>query len=141
MNKKFIVLISAICVIGIILLLLWPHISGDISNVNRTVMQSELYSKKDITDAMQIVENKFKSDFNDCTLSDLWYDEDISQSSSEKWAEQYNSDEAIVLLSNFKVGSFGGDGSLNPGDTYKNWQWILVRDKDSDKWKLETWGY
>jgi len=85
---------------------------------------------------MDIVEEKFKSDFAGCTLTDLWYDEDASASS--EWAAQYHADGAIVLLSNFNVNSSGGDGSLNPNSTYTDWQWILVRNKDCNTWRLGT---
>lgn len=43
---------------------------------------------------MDVVEVILDSDFDGCKLTDLWYDEDTSASSS---AEQYDSDEAIVL--------------------------------------------
>lgn len=141
MNKKVIIFITIIGVIGIILVFVRFHIGGDISNVNRTITLSEVYREQDIANAMDVVEEYFKSKFKGCTLTDLWYDEDISISASEEWAEQYNAEEAIVLLSNFKVDSSGGDGSLEPNGTETGWQWILVRDKKSSKWKLVTWGY
>ena len=140
-KKKVYILIASICIIGIILFLLWPHKGGNTKHVNRNIMAVKVYSEEDIAGAMDIVEKKFKHDFDGCTLTDLWYDEAFSVSSSDGWAKQYTAKEAIVLLSNFKVGPFGGDGSLNPNDTYTDWQWILVRDKDSRKWKLVTWGY
>ena len=140
-RKTVIVIVAAICVIGAILLFSQLSKGGDISHVNRTIPQSEIYSEQDIADAMDIVEKTFKSNFDGCTLTDLWYDEDKSASSSDEWAAQYHADEAIVLLSNFNVDSSGGDGSLNPNSTYTNWYWILVRDQGSDTWKLGTWGY
>lgn len=76
-----------------------------------------------------------------CTLTDLWYDEDISISAAAEWAKQYEADESIILVSNFNVNSSGGDGSFNPDDTYTNWQWILVRQEGSSRWILKTWGY
>ena len=139
--KKKPVIIAAIFVIGVVLFFLLLRKGGDISNVNRVIPQSEIYSKQDIAYTMDVVEDKFISDFKGCILTDLWYDEDISSSSSDEWADQYDADEAIVLLSNFNVDSSGGDGSLNPNSTYTDWQWILVRDKGSSTWKLETWGY
>lgn len=141
-NKtRAIVIIAAAFVIGVILLFLWFNKGGDIKDVNRTIPQSEVYSQLDIANAMDVVEKKFKSDFDGCKLMDLWYDEDASASSSDEWAAQYHADEAIILLSNFNVDSSGGDGSLNPNSTYTDWQWILVRDKDSNTWELGTWGY
>ena len=58
----------------------------------------------------------------------------------EGWAEQYDAEQAIVLVSSFDVDSSGGDGSLNPNSTYDNWKWILTRN-DNEKWTLQTWGY
>lgn len=113
---------------------------GDISNVKRTMTASEVYSEQDINDAMDIVEKYFKSSFKGCTLTDLWYEENVSVPVSKGWAKQYDSDESIVLLSNFYVDSSGGDGSLNPDSTYKDWQWILVRNNGGE-WELKTWGY
>src|SRR5690554_5167532 len=111
---------------------------GDISNVKRTMTASEVYSEQDINDAMDIVEKYFKSSFKGCTLTDLWYEENVSVPVSKGWAKQYDSDESIVLLSNFYVDSSGGDGSLNPDSTYKDWQWILVRNNGGE-WELKTW--
>lgn len=140
-KSKLMSLILAICIIGIAVYFLRTYIGGNINNVNQSIPQSEVYSNKDIDVAMNIVKRKFKGEFKGCVLTDLWYDEDISISSSDQWAKQYNSDEAIVLLSNFQVDSSGGDGSLYPNSTYTDWEWILVRDKENSKWTLETWGY
>jgi len=140
-KTKAIVIIAAVFIIVAVLPFLQPGTGRDISNVNRTIPPSGTYSKQDISDAMEIVEEQFKINFDGCTLTDLWYDEDTSAASSDEWAAQYHKDEAIILLSNFNVDSSGGDGSLEPNSTYTNWQWILVRDHDSNTWELETWGY
>ena len=105
------------------------------------IPQSELYSEKDIEGAMDTVELKFYNVFEGCTLTDLWYDEKTNLASPEGWNGKPDQEETMILLANFKVDSNGGDGSLNPDDTYRDWQWILVRDKGSKKWKLVTWGY
>ena len=61
-------------------------------------------------------------------------------SEQPEWARQYGADEAIVLLSDFSVSRFGGDGSLDPNENYINWKWILTR-SDGGAWELRTWGY
>ena len=140
MKKRIILIVSLIFIIVIIArLFLWNN-GGDVSSVKRTVKISEIYSEKDINDAMDIVVNYFQNNFEGCTLTDLWYEESASVLVSEDWAKQYNADESIILLSNFDVDSSGGDGGFNPDDTYSNWQWILVRDKSST-WELKEWGY
>lgn len=143
MSKKgnFIRLILVIAVVGVVLFFINNFMLGSVKGVNQTIEKSELYSEKDIKKAMTIVKHQFKLEFRGCKLTDLWYEEDINISSANSWADQYNADEAIIILSNFDAGSSGGDGSLNPNDTYKDWQWILIRDKGDKSWKIKTWGY
>ena len=143
MNKKrkFISLILIMSIGILVLYLINTFMFGNIKNVNQINNESEVYSKKDIEKAMITTKRQFEFGFRGCKLTDLWYDDDINLSSASSWASQYNADEAIVLLSNFDVGSSGGDGSLNPNDTYSDWQWILVRNKGDINWKLKTWGY
>jgi hypothetical protein len=111
---------------------------GNIKHVHRTIPQSSIYSEQEISVPMDIVEKKFKRDFGGCTLTDLWYDEKRSESESNEWAEQYHADEAIVLLSNFYVGS-NADQCFNPNSSYTYWSWVLVH-KTGGPWELKTWG-
>ena len=143
MSKKgnFIRLILVIAVVGVVLFFINNFMLGSVKGINQTIEKSELYSEKDIKKAMTIVKHQFKLEFRGCKLTDLWYEEDINISSANSWADQYNADEAIIILSNFDAGSSGGDGSLNPNGTYKDWQWILIRDKGDKSWKIKTWGY
>lgn len=100
-----------------------------------------VYTDQEIEEAKQTVHDKFAEVFPGCTMTDLWYDEEVSQSHAGEWAEQYEAKEALVLLSNFDVDASGGDGSLNPNSTYTDWNWILVRNSSSEAWTLKTWGY
>lgn len=102
--------------------------------------ENPTYSEDEVQNAMKIVINEFKHDFKGCTLQTLDYDEETSNTENAEWAAQYQADEAIVLVSSFVTGSKGGDGSLNPNSTYKNWKWVLTR-SDNDPWELQTWGY
>ena len=140
MKKRIILIVALLFIIVIIARLFFWNNGGDVSSVKRTVATSEVYSQQDINDAMDIVVNYFQKNFEGCTLTNLSYVESASVPVSEDWAKQYNADESIILFSSFDVDSSGGDGSLNPNDTYTNWQWILVRDKSST-WELKDWGY
>ena len=101
---------------------------------------SELYTEAEIKDAMEIVLGYFEKEFDGCTMTRLEYDEQKVREEMVGWAEQYDAGQAIVLLSDFDVDASGGDGSLNPNDTYRNWKWILTR-TGNGKWVLQTWGY
>ena len=104
----------------------------------KIIDDSEIYSKRDIEKAMNQVYCQFAL-FEGCILLELEYDEEYSKARMADWAENYDADEAIVLLSKFYVAG-DSDGSLEPGETYSKWNWILVRDKGGS-WKLKTWGY
>jgi len=112
---------------------------GNVSDVMRIVPPSELYDSESINDAMDVVVRYFRKEFEGCKLTWLIYDESRAEAFDE-WAAQYGADEAIVLLSTFEVSERGGDGSLEPGQLYTNWQWILTRDAGGT-WQLQTWGY
>ncbi len=131
-----------ICAVALmfILLISLAACGGDVSEAGRRVDESKVYVEEDIIDAMDTVTSHFKKNFKGCKLISLEYDEEISLKAAVDWAEQYEADEAIVLVSSFEVDSSGGDGSLNPDSTYNDWQWILTRN-DGGKWTLQTYGY
>lgn len=115
-------------------------VRGDVTVVDLEPGESALYSHEDIYDAMDEVLEHFEEEFPGCVLTNLVYDEAYSQKSAKEWAKKYGDDEAIVFLSGFDVGNRGGNGSLKPGESYRDWQWILTRDK-GEEWELQTWGY
>jgi hypothetical protein len=113
---------------------------GDVSVVDLEPGESNLYSQEDIYDAMEEVLDEFEEEFPDCVLTNLVYDEIYSLESAPYWAERYGDDEAIVFLSSFDVGENYKDGSLQAGESYQDWKWILTRDK-GEEWELQTWGF
>lgn len=133
------ILLILIIAISIVFFFLKKDV-GNVSNVNRKVTTSQVYSQEDINDAMDAVVKYFRNHFEGCKLTQLCYKDSTSVTASGGWAIQYNADEAIVLLSTFDVDAAGGDGSFNPNETYSDWQWILVRNKGG-VWEVKTWGY
>ncbi|NLV73690.1 MAG: hypothetical protein GXY52_03245 [Chloroflexi bacterium] len=113
---------------------------GNISGVKTHHVDSEMYSEDDIKSAIDTILKEFKSDWNGCTLTEIYYAGDDSSRDHQDWADRNNADEVIVLLSSFDVDSSGGDGSLNPNSTYNNWNWILVR-TNGGLWQHIDHGY
>ncbi len=112
---------------------------GDVSEVEVLEWESsEIYSDDDIEEAMYVVEQYFKKNFNGCKLTELSYKD--SAAVFDDWAEQYDAYEAIVIYSTFEVDDSGADPSLEPGFTYRNWKWILVRSRFGN-WKHVDHGY
>ena len=83
--------------------------------------------------------NYFNENFKGCTLKEIYYAGD-NENYFKEILQQYGADEAIVLTSTFDVDGSGGDGSLNPNSTYKDWIWLLVRNKQGE-WKHVDHGY
>lgn len=134
-NKKKIL---SICVMAVLCVSLAGCNGGRIAKANVEIGESSIYTEDEIGDAMDIVLDCFSEEFEDCYLTDLWYDEEVSVEQAQSWADQYEAEEAIVLLSEFYTGPYGLEG-FSPNTTYENWQWILVR--NGGDWELKTWGY
>lgn len=113
---------------------------GSVKDLKITKVESELYTNDEIDSAIETIVQEFKKDWKGCTLKEIYYAGDETSMNHQDWADRNNVDEAIVLLSSFDVDESGGDGSLNPNDTYDNWMWILVRN-DNGKWKHVDHGY
>lgn len=100
---------------------------------------SEVYTEEEMHDAAEVVIQLFEENFSGCTLTSLRYLGDQT-SAFQEWVEQYDADQAIILVSDFDVGEVGDESALTPNSTYENWQWILVRD-EGGSWEAKTWGY
>ena len=130
MKKLFAVFLAAVCIFVF-------SGCGISFTAKKIIDDSEIYSKRDIEKAMNRVYREFAF-FEGCVLLELEYDEEYSKERAADWAENYDADEAIVLLSKFYAAA--ENGSLEPGETYSKWNWILVRNKGGF-WELKTWGY
>ena len=142
--KKMIIFL---CLIIVAFSLMAFNQVGKTNNVVTKIEKSDKFSKEEINDAINCVKKKFK-DFNGCNLTQLQYAEEKSNNFIEGYLSNgkgsvngAKAENVIVLLSNFKVDSSGGDGSFNPNSTYSNWNWILIRDSKTGNWKVDDWGY
>lgn len=129
-----------ISTILITLLLLTGCEFGDVSEVKITEVRSSIYSENDINQALSVIKNYFRVHFKGCRLIEIGYIGDEHDEEMKEWAEAYNADECILLISDFYVSPDGGDCSLNTDDTYENWKWILVRDQNG-RWEHKDHGY
>lgn len=125
----------------LLLLLLSSCRGGNVDHIEIPDWEpSEIYTDDEIESAFQTVKDYFSKEFDGCTLTKLYYPGDSFSDVFDEWAKQYDADEAIVIYSDFEVDSSGGDGSLEPNSTYKDWNWILVRDSGG-KWRHVDHGY
>ena len=113
--------------------------SDNVENVKIKQVTSEMYSQQDISMAIDALIEEFDSDWNNCTLNELYYAGDKVTQEHQEWAERYDADEAIVLSSVFFVDRADSAASMNAGTTYE-WIWILVRTGD-ENWTCVDYGF
>ncbi|MBQ8228271.1 MAG: hypothetical protein IJZ88_04585 [Clostridia bacterium] len=114
--------------------------AGDAKNVKIIPSDSEIYTDEEIADAVDVAIDYFEKEFEGCTLTEITYIGDEKNVGFQEFADRNNAEDVIVLLSSFDVDSSGGDGSLNSNYTYKNWNWILVRNANG-QWEHVDHGY
>lgn len=131
---------KTVSVLVILALLFSFSACGKVSDAETREVPSEMYTQADIDSAIKVIKREFLF-WNDCTLLEIYYAGDEMTEECQEWAERYDADEAIVLMSSFYVSekADGGTG-LNPGMTYDWWNWILVR-TDGGKWKHVDHGF
>ena len=112
---------------------------GKVSDAKTRDVTSEIYSQTDIASAIETIKREFVF-WNDCTLLEIYYAGDEVTKECQEWAERYDADEAIVLMSSFYVGENRRDVTLNKNSTYDYWNWILVR-SDGGIWKHVDHGF
>lgn len=111
---------------------------GKSSKAIISIGESNKFRDNEINEAINCVKEKFV-DFKGCELTHIWYDEEKSDFYMRGAISSHG--DTIMLLSNFKVDSSGGDGSFNPNTTYTEWKGILLRDSKTGKWEIDDWGY
>ena len=113
---------------------------GDIDEVGILEVESEIYTAAEIGDGIDVTLEYFKKNFDGCKLRELQYIGDEKNNDYLDFATRNGADEVLVFTSTFDVDESGGDGSLNPNDTYRNWKWILVR-TNGGEWEHVDHGY
>ncbi len=126
--------------LSVLLLLALAGCGGSVKDAQTKEVPSELYTQKDIDAAIGVIKKEFSRNWKGCTLTEIYYaGDDVSQEHAE-WAERNGADEVIVLTSSFDVDESGASPTLNPGQTYTRWMWILVR-SNGGKWQHVDHGY
>jgi hypothetical protein len=140
-------MIFSLCLVLVVFSLAACKQVGKTNNVVVSIEKSNKFSEEEINDVINSVKIKFK-DFEGCNLTKLWYDEEKSNKAIEGYlingkgsVNGVKAENVVILLSSFDVDSTGGDGSFSPNSTYSYWNWILIRDSKTGKWKVDDWGY
>lgn len=116
------------------------------TNIKIDIGESTKFSKEEIDNAVDCLKRSF--DFEACTLTKIYYNEEISNTAVEGYLQFGNgsvnkvkAENVTVLLSDFDVDNSGDNPVLNPGETYTNYNWILIRDDKNSDWKVDDCGF
>ena len=129
--------------------------NNESSDINVDIGESTKFSKEEINNAVDCLKISFDFEactltkiYYACTLTKIYYNEEISNTAVENYLQFGNGSEnkvkaenVIVLLSDFDVDNSGDNPVLNPGETYTNYNWILIRDDKNSNWKVDDWGF
>lgn len=126
--------------LALILSLFMLGSGGNVKNVVIHEVSSDIYSQEEISAAAQTVLSEFARSWSGCTLTEIGYAGDEAVGRHQDYLSRYNASDVIVLLSTFNVDGSGGDGSLEPNSTCKNWSWVLLR-PSGGSWQLVDQGY
>ena len=148
-NRKGCKIAIFILVIVIVFIVISTIKQGGITdNVVVNIGDSSKFTEEEINKAVDCVKKDFGSGYPGCTLTKIWYDEEKSNSSVEGYLQcgrgsknGVNSENVIILLSNFDVDDSGDILALNPNSTYTNYNWILIRTSKRSKWRIDDRGY
>ena len=116
------------------LFLLLPPGNGDTSHVSRRVVDAGGRSRQDIDAAMDAVEREFAGGYEDCTLTDLWFDGRADR--EPEYQDEFGGENVLVLDSRFTTGR-RAHPSFTRNTSY-GWEWILVR--DGADWRVADAG-
>ena len=141
--KKIVIYLSMILMI---FSLVGCNQNNESSDINVDIGESTKFSKEEIDNAVDCLKRSF--DFEACTLTKIYYNEEISNTAVEDYLQFGNgsvnkvkAENVIVLLSDFDVDNSGNNPVLNPGETYTNYNWILIRDDKNSDWKVDDCGF
>lgn len=140
-------MVACICIVLVGFSLVACRYAGKTKNAVVSIGASTKFSEEEINAAIDAVKEKFK-DFQGCKLNKLWYDEEKSNKFTDGYlkygkgsVKEVKDENVIVLLSEFRVNSSGGDGGFEPNSIQSDWNWVLVRDSKTGNWRVDDWGY
>lgn len=123
----------------IFVLLLSLTSCGTLNFVDIEEFSSEIYTARDIADAMEVVLEEFQGK-TDRILLKLSYAGDAELADYKDWADRNGADDVIVFLTDYYVSFFSDTPTQNTASEYENWKFILVRTNGGD-WEIVDQGY
>lgn len=115
----------------ILLLLPLVFLTSCFYSIDKKIGESNEYSKEEIEDAVAVVKNDYKEFLTVGRPVILIFDQEISDRVLKDYSDDYKKD-LIVLNSDIRTKLFSG--SLSPLSIYKDYYWILEKEKNN--WRI-----
>ena len=112
---------------------------GTLNFVDIEEFSSEIYTARDIADAMEVVLEEFQGK-KDRILLNLSYAGDAELADYKDWADRNGADDVIVFLTDYYISFFSDTPTQNNASEYENWKFILVR-TNGGEWEIVDQGY
>ena len=129
-----------VCSILLLFAMLFSFTScGTLNFVDIEEFSSEIYTARDIADAMEAVLEEFQGK-KDRILLNLSYIGDAELADYGDWADRNGADDVIVFLTDYYVSFFSDTPTQNTASKYENWKFILVRTAGGE-WEIVDQGY
>ena len=116
------------------------------NNIEVNIGKSSKFTQEEINKAVDCLKSDFN--FEACTLTKIYYDEEKSNTTIKNYFQfgkgsenNVKPENVIALLSDFDVDNSGDNPVLNSGETYTDYNWILIRDDKNSDWKIDDFGF
>lgn len=126
----------------LVFVLLFAVGCGAVSDADTDLGHSKSYDEKELEDAAHQINKHFRAMYNGCTLLTVKYDGDATAKDNLDYCRELEPDkdyvDCVVFTSSFET-SEHCDTTLEPNQTYEDWQWYLAREKGGE-WELVMEG-
>lgn len=108
---------------------------------------SEQFSQAELESAVECLKTYFHSgSFYDCTMEEIWYDEEDSKRCAASYlaganrevADGITAENVISLFGTFTTGA-DPNKSFSPYATYP-YRWLMIRDRADSPWRMDMRG-
>ncbi|WP_142828013.1 DUF4829 domain-containing protein [Planococcus soli] len=139
-------ILFVLCLVLVLIASVFYSQSGKATDVQVNLGESVKFSNEELTNAAIAVKKEVRN-FKGVELKELWFTEEESDRVVKDYMKYghgssngIKKENVIVLASNLKTDAKGGDSGFEPDFLYTDWNWILIRDDRSGKWRVDDWG-
>ena len=140
MKIKSFLLIILLFIISFVLISCAETIPGDIREVNVVVTSENDYTEDDLMSAISTIEENFVEHFRGCKMIEIRYAASYSLETMNSRASDFGFKDGIIFFMDFSTGERGVVQEWSHNTEYTDYEWLLVRNSNDEKWQIEWKG-